>query len=155
MHMYLWVILMRNEPLTEEVWSLFPHILLTSEAQAITMTTTTTVAPNKKFQMHARYFVHFSTVVCKITQKYWLNSRFCRDYKLPDMKFKINITHTNSIPWQGRENVIGVLSMLRKSNERMPNIQITALYFFKCRSDCRRCIDCWSFILCEAELGLL
>ena len=40
--------LMENKPLAEKVWSLFPYVFPTFGAQAITMTTATTMAPTKK-----------------------------------------------------------------------------------------------------------
>ena len=46
---------MKNKPLTEKVGNLFPFVFPTFGAQAITMTTVTTMAPNKRLQI-ARWF---------------------------------------------------------------------------------------------------
>ena len=40
--------LMENKPLAKKVWSLFPYVFPTFGAQAITMTTATTMTPTKK-----------------------------------------------------------------------------------------------------------
>jgi len=74
---------MKNKPLTEEVSDLFPYVFPTFGAQAITMTTATTAARNRRLHMHARFnsFVNLFASERKTTRKVMI-------------KFKVSLRRT-------------------------------------------------------------
>ena len=62
--------LMKNKPLTEKVWRLFPYVFPSFEHKQSQMKTATTVAPNKRLHIHAcfHFFAHLFAFVCKKQQ---------------------------------------------------------------------------------------